>query len=601
MAFAMLKFTDGKYFMKTMSLLVGRDMVAYRAALLDSNAWALRHGTEGQQDTFIYEVLHQQEPREPVSKGSSAGASPNANGSNEAGSQSGADNAALKTLPEDPSTDECPFLAIHQPKEFGDPLPSGSSISRRHAKIVFNTGSGHFEIFVLGKNGLFVNQEYLPMGERVQLNHRDHVQIAAIEFDFFLPSGGDGDDEEAGPDSVSGRMSFAFEDASGEQVDVAVGSDEEHAWNGHGTKFNHNVYYETYSSSEDGESEEEGSGEEEGDDDEEHDDEGGDEEDVDGDAEEGDGDEMEQDDQEIDEDDDEDLESDEPEPEPKSKTRITITLKRGHKGKAGRIKPAKKPSLSKMKPSTGGKRPLKTNSKHDKLNGKSTKLKGKAPVKAVEREDKDDKDDKKDEPVARIARDEPLQNGDGVEIVGLPIGVTIPARRKGPGRPPKDGIMSKRERQLLIRQWREQEKAKKLGLDPSTIVIPEPKKTGRPRKNSKGEDLPDDGENGIKDGDDLERKKVIRPPRSPSPQMKEEDYNEEQLARPSGNYVIFIYEAIMASAEKKLNLQQIYSAIERKYPYFKFRVSTPGWQSSVRHNLGQHPVRFPLSTKFDLS
>ena len=74
MAFAMLKFTDGKYFMKTMSLLIGRDMVAYRAALLDSNAWALRHGTTGQQDTFIYEVLHQQESREPGSKGSSAGA-----------------------------------------------------------------------------------------------------------------------------------------------------------------------------------------------------------------------------------------------------------------------------------------------------------------------------------------------------------------------------------------------------------------------------------------------------------------------------------------------------------------------------------------------
>ena len=425
------------------------------------------------------------------------------------------------------------------------------------------------------------------MGERVQLNHRDHVQIAAIEFDFFLPSGGDADDEDAGPDSVSGRMSFAFEDASGEQVDVAVGSEEETGWNGHSAKYSHNVYYESYSSSE-GDSEEEDSGEMQDDEEDDDDDDG----DVD--AEGGDPDEMEQDGLDVDDEDEEEVDSDEPEPEPKATARIKITLRKGHKTKAGRIKPAKKSAFSKMKPTTGGKRPLKTNAKNDKLHSKSnsTKLKGKAPAKDVGTEDNDDKDDKKDEtPVARIARDEPLQNGDGVEIIGLPIGVTIPARRKGPGRPPKDGIMSKRERQLLIRQWREQEKAKKLGLDPSTIIIPEPKKTGRPRKNSKGEDLLDDGENGMKDGDDLERKKVIRQPRSPSPQMKEEDYNEEQLARPSGNYVIFIYEAIMASAEKKLNLQQIYSAIERKYPYFKFRVSTPGWQSSVRHNLGQHPVR----------
>lgn len=37
-----------------------------------------------------------------------------------------------------------------------------------------------------------------------------------------------------------------------------------------------------------------------------------------------------------------------------------------------------------------------------------------------------------------------------------------------------------------------------------------------------------------------------------------------------------------------MNLQQIYSAIERRYPFFKFKTGTFGWQSSVRHNLNQH-------------
>lgn len=72
--------------------------------------------------------------------------------------------------------------------------------------------------------------------------------------------------------------------------------------------------------------------------------------------------------------------------------------------------------------------------------------------------------------------------------------------------------------------------------------------------------------------------------------MKIEDYTEEQLQRPAPNYVYLIYEAINACPNGVMNLQQIYSAIERKYPYFKFRTTSNRWQSSVRHNLGQHEV-----------
>ena len=70
--------------------------------------------------------------------------------------------------------------------------------------------------------------------------------------------------------------------------------------------------------------------------------------------------------------------------------------------------------------------------------------------------------------------------------------------------------------------------------------------------------------------------------------MKETDYTDEQLQRPNANYVILIHEAIKDSKSGEMNLQQIYHAIERRYPFYRFKVSTTGWQSSVRHNLQQN-------------
>jgi hypothetical protein len=179
-----------------------------------------------------------------------------------------------------------------------------------------------------------------------------------------------------------------------------------------------------------------------------------------------------------------------------------------------------------------------------------------------------------------------MQNGEDINVPGLPAGIIIPARKKGPGRPPKDGVMSKRERAQLIKQAKEREKAIKLGLDPSTIPPPEsrPPKP-KPRRNSQGEEI-----EGDMDGDDEKRPKIPRPPRSPSPEMKLEDYTEDQLQRPSANYVYLIYEAIKNAKAGVMNLQQIYSSIERKYPWYKFKAGSNGWQSSVRHNLGQHEV-----------
>ncbi|KXJ90901.1 hypothetical protein Micbo1qcDRAFT_163570, partial [Microdochium bolleyi] len=60
-------------------------------------------------------------------------------------------------------------------------------------------------------------------------------------------------------------------------------------------------------------------------------------------------------------------------------------------------------------------------------------------------------------------------------------------KRRGPGRPPKDGIMSKRERRLLKKQLQESSR-KTLPQEPQGEKIKRP--VGRPRKNP----LPEDGQ-----------------------------------------------------------------------------------------------------------
>lgn len=53
--------------------------------------------------------------------------------------------------------------------------------------------------------------------------------------------------------------------------------------------------------------------------------------------------------------------------------------------------------------------------------------------------------------------------------------------------------------------------------------------------------------------------------------------------KPRYPYPVLIRAAIMSSPERKLRLQEIYAAIENKYPWF--RSQGEGWKNSIRHNL----------------
>jgi Forkhead domain/FHA domain len=190
-----------------------------------------------------------------------------------------------------------------------------------------------------------------------------------------------------------------------------------------------------------------------------------------------------------------------------------------------------------------------------------------------------------------------------------------PEKKRGPGRPPKNGIMSKREQREakkaaeLAAQSQSPQKLAKKTVPPAPGASTQVKnKVGRPRKHPRPEEPPEprekrkytkrkpkepkDGEAKQEGSEDQAKekkeKKPPKPPRSPSPVYREEDFTPEQLAKPNANYVTLIHEALSESATGQMSLPQIYRAIQRRYPYFVLKCGTNGWQSSVRHNLSQH-------------
>ena len=206
----------------------------------------------------------------------------------------------------------------------------------------------------------------------------------------------------------------------------------------------------------------------------------------------------------------------------------------------------------------------------------------------------------------------------GKEVPKVESQDTVP-KRKGPGRPPKNGVMSKREMGLLAKKAKEEAKAaaelKTTGdiprngeggkasdekLQEGVTTQPNGKRKYTKRKN-KANVLQEP--NDIRESTELteslapvqsepskppKEKKSARQPRSPSPYIDRNSLTEEQLAKPSQSYVVLIHEVLTESTTGALSLTQIYRAIQHKYPYFKYIVATCGWQSSVRHNLLQH-------------
>ena len=187
-------------------------------------------------------------------------------------------------------------------------------------------------------------------------------------------------------------------------------------------------------------------------------------------------------------------------------------------------------------------------------------------------------------------------------------------KRRGPGRPPKNGVMSQRE-------MKEREKAEKeakaravhgippalpLERKPSQPVKAEPlpealksekrKYTKRKREDGEEEDVLPSIEG--QDEPQITQLQPPPPPQSQQPTAKRArtksyspeykpfaECSPEDLARPPHNYAVLLYMVLSETGE--ITLRQIYKQMQARWPYFKYVVDSDGWTSSVRHNLNQ--------------
>ncbi|KAL8703929.1 MAG: hypothetical protein Q9201_002909 [Fulgogasparrea decipioides] len=428
-----------------------------------------------------------------------------------------------------PSPESCPLVPIHPPAATDGVPTSHKSISRKHVRIAFNFEKHLFEVVVLGRNGAFVDEEWYPEGDVQPLRSGSLIQIGGVGIRFLLPDVAPG---ETGAENImsSDPASFDIENGPGTYGDVAESNDDNNERDG-------------------GDEDEDGS---EGD----------------------------SDHNKSDESDRENQSSEPSEEETRGRPRQPRELK---PTVANRPVRNRKPMRSKE--STKAKEPPKAK--------RPTKAKLKLTTK---------------------------------ETVKLDP-ITPPPKRKGPGRPPKNGIISKREQALLARQAREAAKAAAQGdssappgrgkgksIPASTevkqekeknLLQPNGKRKYKKRKtkaeleageqqavreSTEHTDAVPPEQNAAPPPKPAKPVKPPKPPRSPSPVFDEATLTPEQLAKPQSSYVVLIHEALSNSPTGQMSLPQIYRAIERKYPFYKLRVQTTGWQSSVRHNLSQHPA-----------
>ena len=254
-------------------------------------------------------------------------------------------------------------------------------------------------------------------------------------------------------------------------------------------------------------------------------------------------------------------------------------------------------------------------------------------IKKVEKKEDEDEDEDVEEEEKEIEEEEEEEEAEEPQALHRrakgkkkPEPEPLPTpKRKGPGRPPKNGIISKREQALLARQAREKakvvaERDSGTPKDPSRVKAgkdkkivkkeqPLPQTNGKRKYTKRTRATGTDDQRAVRESTEqtdsvppeqsiaaklppkpAKEKKPPKPPRSPSPVWDEATLTPEQLVKPPQNYIVLIHEALSNSETGAMALPQIYRAMQRKYPYFKLRATTVGWQSSVRHNLSQNPA-----------
>ncbi|KAI7895073.1 fork head domain-containing protein [Mucor mucedo] len=76
---------------------------------------------------------------------------------------------------------------VTNPDNVDIPLGNTKSVSRQHARLFYNFSSQRFELKVFGKNGAFVNEQFVESGITVPLENKTKIQIGEMAFVFLLP------------------------------------------------------------------------------------------------------------------------------------------------------------------------------------------------------------------------------------------------------------------------------------------------------------------------------------------------------------------------------------------------------------------------------
>ncbi|KAI9267731.1 fork head domain-containing protein [Helicostylum pulchrum] len=76
---------------------------------------------------------------------------------------------------------------VTNPENIDIPLGNTKSVSRQHARLFYNFSTQRFELMVFGKNGAFVNEQFIERGVTVPLDNKTKIQIGEMAFVFLLP------------------------------------------------------------------------------------------------------------------------------------------------------------------------------------------------------------------------------------------------------------------------------------------------------------------------------------------------------------------------------------------------------------------------------
>ncbi|KAI7885267.1 hypothetical protein K492DRAFT_172191 [Lichtheimia hyalospora FSU 10163] len=76
---------------------------------------------------------------------------------------------------------------VTKPDNVDIALGTLKSVSRHHARLFYNFTTQRFEFMVFGKNGAFVNEQFVEKGVTVALENRTKIQIGDVSFIFLLP------------------------------------------------------------------------------------------------------------------------------------------------------------------------------------------------------------------------------------------------------------------------------------------------------------------------------------------------------------------------------------------------------------------------------